>query len=239
MKIGKIYDKLAESYDYRQNNPTTKIIRKKEITLLKRFAFGRMVDIGCGTGYHMKYIKNCIGIDISKKMLKIAKVKNTNIFLIGNSSFLPFKDASFNTIIMMFATLNLCDLEKSIREMGRVLKSDGIVILSVASIFDNGYSFFEKLRKDKPKERLIGIQKHKIKMKLFERGEIINAFEKIGFKLEYFNSLFIFFKPRWGDFTPLSKKERLSLFLEKIFPIKKYGCMYFFVFKKIFQKEHQ
>jgi ubiquinone/menaquinone biosynthesis C-methylase UbiE len=233
MQVGKTYDKLAEMYDCRQDNPTTKIIREKEIRLLKKFTSGQILDVGCGTGYHLERINKGIGIDISKGMLKIARRKGVKKLVIGDSIRMPLKDESFETAIMMFATLNICDLNRTLKEMNRVLKPNGRVIISVASVFDNGYSFWEKLKKSKPKERWVGIQKHRIRMRLFKKEEVIDEFQRNSLQIEHFDSALVFLKPRWGDFAPLSIREKLSLSLERILPLKELGCIYFFVFRKI------
>ena len=74
-----IYNKLADTYDFRSNNPTTLLVRKKENKLIEKFAEGRVLDFGCGTGYHLslffpkkslqaiqkKGITDMIGLDIS------------------------------------------------------------------------------------------------------------------------------------------------------------------------------
>ncbi len=59
-KNREIYNHLAESYNQRQDNPATERLRKKEISLIKEFASGLVLDLGCGTGFHLDFYKNII-----------------------------------------------------------------------------------------------------------------------------------------------------------------------------------
>lgn len=230
MNLRKIYNKIAKIYDLRHENPSTKRVREKECSLLE-YVKGNTLDVGCGTGYYLKKLENCIGIDISEEMLKIARKHGTVIQ--ADSSNLPFKNETFKTVLCMFSVLNVCDWKSTIKEMSRVLKKHGFCIISVASVYDNHYSFFEKLKISPPEEKHVRIYKQKMKLRLLGKNEIIEEFERNGLIIEKFDSTFIFQNPRWGDFTPFSLIEKIRLFLEKIIPLKDYGCMYFFVFKKI------
>ena len=114
-----IYNKLADTYDFRSNNPTTLLVRKKENKLIEKFAEGRVLDFGCGTGYHLslffpkkslqaiqkKGITDMIGLDISENM--IAKAHKAGIKnLIQSTEALPLKDGKFDTIICLYSVFN-------------------------------------------------------------------------------------------------------------------------------------
>jgi ubiquinone/menaquinone biosynthesis C-methylase UbiE len=230
MNLRKIYNKLAKTYDLRHENPSTKRVREKERSLLK-YVKGNALDVGCGTGYYLNTLRNCIGVDISEGMLKIAK--RFGKVIQADSNRLPFKDETFETVLCMFSVLNMCNWKSTVEEMSRVLKRNGFCIISVASVYDNHYSFLEKLRISPSTEKHMRIYKQKMRLRLLRKNEVIDEFRKNGLILEKFDSTFIFQNPRWGDFTPLSLTEKIRLFLEKLLPFKDYGCMYFFVFKKI------
>ena len=74
-----------------------------------------------------------------------------------------------------------------------------------------------------------------INMRLFEKEEVVKAFENIGMKMIYFDSIFRNQKPRWGNFQKYSFFEKFKIKTEKLFP-KKMGRIYLFVFKKEIQK---
>ena len=83
-----------------------------------------VLDAGCGTGYYTKQlvVNNVYGIDISKKAVKIASKKDSNISFAVSSVFnTPFKDHTFDAIISIFSPL-------AFEEFSRILKDDGIVV---------------------------------------------------------------------------------------------------------------
>ncbi len=148
---------------------------------------------------------------------------------------LPFSSGSFDTVMCMFSVLNMCDYKKAINEISRVTKKGGRVVVSMASIYDNGISLREKKTLEiKPvaKRKKFRIHKHSINIHLFTKEEILSLFSKNGFVIEHFDSVFSLVNPRWGNFRDFSVKEKLMLKLERLLPYKDYGCMYIMVFRK-------
>lgn len=114
----------------------TKIINKyrqnKKITVL---------DAACGLGYGSNILQNktlayVLGIDLDstliKHLIKVNKKNNKIKFLQSDIKSLPFSDCSFDYIVC-FETIE--HLEKkdginAIKEFGRVLKKNGIIIIS-------------------------------------------------------------------------------------------------------------
>lgn len=227
MDIRSIYNKLAKNYNLRQSNPATEILRKKESNLIKEFASGLVLDLGCGTGFHLDLCKNIIGLDVSEKILKLAKRKNKPLIQASIEN-LPIKPNSVETVFCFYGTLNLVGLEKTIKEIQKVLKPNGKILLSATS-----YRDIDKHRSSKQKNiKKFRIENQFIQMQLFEKKEIVKVFEKSGFKLKHFDSVFKIQKPRWGNFQKFSFFEKFKLGIEKIFP-KKLGRIYLFAFAKI------
>lgn len=98
----------------------------------------KILDAGCGNGrtfrlFEGKKIKY-YGIDISKKLLDVAKKENgSGKFILGDVTKLPYKDAFFDVTISI-ATLHHIPSEelrqKAINELYRVTKSGGIVFIA-------------------------------------------------------------------------------------------------------------
>lgn len=96
-----------------------------------------ILDIATGTGEIVKDLlkykpKKIIGIDISENMLNIAKKKcikeiENNIvnFEIAEAENIPFDSSTFDIISIGYGIRNFENLEKSISEMHRVLKTGG------------------------------------------------------------------------------------------------------------------
>lgn len=226
-----MYEKTADMYDYRHQSPTTKLMRKKEKAFLKHIS-GLVLDVGCGTGYHLSFFPEIIGIDISKSMLKHAK-KRKKPLVICSGEKLAFKDKTFDGIVC-FSVLNFCNAEKTVKEISRVIKDNGMVLVSVASVYDKNYSYKEKksLKIDKyHKVKKFYVCREKARMKLFTKKDFVELFEKNGFMLKEFDSLFVRVKPKWNSFVGFSFIEKLLLALERVFD-KKYGCVYFGLFEK-------
>ena len=221
-----LYNYLAKNYDIRQQNPSTSLLREKEKSLIKKYSKGLVLDLGCGTGYHLDLSENIIGLDISEKQLSIAKMKKKPLIQ-GDIQQIPIKIASLNTVLCFYSTLNFVDIAKSSKEVFRILKKGGLTIISITSVSDIDKKGLTKKRNFK-KFRLEG---KKISMQLFNKTEIINCFENLGFKLIKFDSLFRLQKPRWGNFQRFSLTEKFKLKIDKLFPME-WGNFYLFVFEK-------
>lgn len=104
----------------------------------------RILDLGCGTGrttfplFKMGF-ENIIGVDLTPKMIETATGLNeyfdTKIqFRIGDATALKFEDNSFDCVLFSFNGLMTIpgekNREKAIREINRVLKSNGFFIFT-------------------------------------------------------------------------------------------------------------
>jgi ubiquinone/menaquinone biosynthesis C-methylase UbiE len=226
-----LYQKTADVYDVRHNSPTTERVRVLEKALIKKYAKGKSLDVGCGTGYHLGLVEDITGLDPSKEMLEKAKAKGKKLVL-GKGEKLPFKDGSFDTVLCLFSVLNVCDAGKAAREIRRVLKHGGIAIVSVASVWDHTHmGFLRKIRTnpEKFRSKKFRVAGERAKLRLFTRKDFVSLFE--GFSLVEFDSIYRIVRPRWNNFSGFSVLERLLLRMERLLP-KDYGNMYFGVFGK-------
>jgi len=226
-----LYQRTADVYDVRHASPTTERVRAIEKKLVKKYARGKSLDVGCGTGYHLGLVEDMVGLDPSKEMLEKASVKGKRLVL-GKGEHLPFPDGSFDTVLCLFSVLNVCDSEKVAVEIKRVLKPGGVAIVSVASVWDHTHmAFWRKLRTnpEKLRSKKFRVAGERAKLRLFTRQDFLGLFE--GFSLLEFDSLYSLVKPRWNNFSGFSLWEKLLLKVEGIFP-KGYGNMYFGVFRK-------
>lgn len=226
-----LYQKTADVYDIRHSSPTTERVRVLEKALIRRYAHGKSLDVGCGTGYHLDLIQDIMGLDPSREMLEKAKVKGKKLVL-GKGEKLPFRDGSFDTVLCLFSVLNVCDAGKTAREIRRVLKPGGIAIVSVASVWDHTHmSFWRKIRTNPEKFRTknFRVSGERAKLRLFTKRDFLSLFE--GFSLQGFDSIYRIVKPRWNNFSDFSVREKLLLKVERLLP-RDYGNMYFGVFRK-------
>src|SRR4030042_128937 len=225
-----LYRKTADVYDIRHNSPTTERVRTLEKALVMKYAKGRTLDVGCGTGYHLDLVEDITGLDPSREMLEKAKEKGKPLVL-GKGEHLPFKDEEFDTVLCMFSVLNVCDAEKTAQEIKRVLKPGGLAIVSVASVWDHTHmGILQKIRASPEKFRIknFRVTRERGKLRLFTKRDFLGLFSGLG--LVRFDSLYSLVKPNWNNFSDFSFWEKILLRLERIFP-KDYGNMSFGVFR--------
>ena len=100
----------------------------------------KILDIGCGTGQHIKLLTendyNVIGLDNSNEMLKIAKKNNPNTrFILANAlDKKQFSDKKFNVITCYYFTIYYFkDLRKLLENISFWLREDGIFVVHLVN----------------------------------------------------------------------------------------------------------
>ncbi|MFA4886650.1 MAG: class I SAM-dependent methyltransferase [Candidatus Nanoarchaeia archaeon] len=97
-------------------------------TLLKVKKTDKLLDVGCGTGISTNYFKcKAIGVDPSSEMIKLSK----GDLRVACAESLPFKDQSFDIVISITAIQNFTNIKKAVKEMKRVLKPKGKLIITI------------------------------------------------------------------------------------------------------------
>lgn len=120
------------------------LTRRLELEMLRSwisFTKGeRICNIGCGKGILDKIISKKMiaicGLDSDWANVKLARLINENTendFIKGNSEELPFKSGIFDKIICNCALEHFQDDRRTILEMNRVLKPEGLLFLTVDS----------------------------------------------------------------------------------------------------------
>jgi len=130
------YAGISKIYDSYRSYPDDLI---KRIIELGRIGRGKKVlDLGCGTGNIARQIKNnidadLIGVDDSLAMLKVANSKSLEVICtdIDNQQ-LPFRDSSFDTVIVAYVIHQIKNLNFMLSEIYRVLR-DGVLVLLTSS----------------------------------------------------------------------------------------------------------
>jgi len=132
------FDTIARDYDRMNRIMTAGLDRRWRISAVQGL-HGKVLDVACGTGDMavelMKQGCSVTGVDISEEMLAIAKGKVPSATcLVADAEHLPFEDATFDAVTCAFGVRNFVHLEQGIREMLRVLKPGGrMVILELAT----------------------------------------------------------------------------------------------------------
>ena len=133
--------------------------RKKAIKELQSIQPKYILDVATGTAdvalmtYKILQPEKIIGIDISEGMLELGRKKieaaglNNTIFLQqGDSETIHFDDHSFDAITVAFGVRNFENLERGLKEMFRVLKPGGkLVVLEFSKPKQNWFKGFYNL----------------------------------------------------------------------------------------------
>ncbi len=126
----------------------------------KRYKIKHLLDLGCGAGRHCIYLSksgfNVVGVEVSKSALELAKkwareenVKNTT-FLKATMTNIPFNDCSFDAVISISVIHHAVksDIVKTVGEIHRVLKRNGVFLANLTSAKDPRYGIGEKVETD-------------------------------------------------------------------------------------------
>ncbi|GAC30456.1 methyltransferase domain-containing protein [Brumicola pallidula] len=124
-----------------------KQIAEVNLELLSHVIAGRSkfsVDLGCGTGLHTsllaKMSDNCLAIDISHGMLKVAQINNTDmttatnnaiLYCSGDADSLPLQSQSIDVLHSSMALQWCSSPSFAIAEIARVLSTSGSAQLAI------------------------------------------------------------------------------------------------------------
>lgn len=130
------YQGIARWYD-RLFEPLNAKLRAIGLALAELNAGQSVLDVGCGTGSLLAIwrTRGCVvhGIDKSAAMLNVARRKlgDAARLYVGDATRMPFDDAEFDRVTAMLTLHEMRQPERLsvLREMRRVLKSEGRIIL--------------------------------------------------------------------------------------------------------------
>jgi demethylmenaquinone methyltransferase/2-methoxy-6-polyprenyl-1,4-benzoquinol methylase len=143
-QVEKMFDNISKEYDSLNRVISFGIDiswRKKIVKILKKQNLEKILDIATGTGdlaieLCKTNAKEIIGLDISKGMLSVGieKIKNKKLdniikMTVGDSENLSYNDNHFDAVTISFGVRNFENLEKGLKEVYRVLKPSGTLVI--------------------------------------------------------------------------------------------------------------
>lgn len=134
----KVYDKEEEHWTKKEpSNLTKKVVNKYD-------KFDRILEVGCAAGIDTFLLATItkdkiIGIDITEEAIELAKknlkeqpkkIREKVKFEIGDVENLKYKDEKFDFVYSL-SVLHTTDIDKSLKEIRRVLNDDGKAVIYV------------------------------------------------------------------------------------------------------------
>jgi ubiquinone/menaquinone biosynthesis C-methylase UbiE len=130
------YDRFAPWYDWLEGILNVLGLSRLRRKLLRR-ASGKVLEVAVGTGKNLPYYqrdRRIIALDLSSEMLKVARNRVANLslpisFLVADAEALPFRGNSFDTVVSSLSTCTFPDPVGALKEMARVCRREGRVLL--------------------------------------------------------------------------------------------------------------
>lgn len=144
-QVREMFDSIAPAYDFMNRAMTfgiDRLWRRKAVDGLQKKQPESVLDIATGTGdlammLAKRFDKTMVtGVDLSEKMVEIGrrKVEQEGLasrvsLLIGDCLELPFAESSFECVTCAYGVRNFQDLHTGFKEMLRVLRPGGTLMI--------------------------------------------------------------------------------------------------------------
>jgi ubiquinone/menaquinone biosynthesis C-methylase UbiE len=152
-------DGFAESYVQLEQDPYGSCFTYSRMRLerlldayLDRLPAGQaLLDVGCGTGHHMRDLHDrgfdVAGVDGSAAMLEHARANNPGATVLeAKVDALPFEDASFDVVVCIEVLRYLPDPQSCLNELARVLRPGGLCLATATPVANlNGYAVVNRI----------------------------------------------------------------------------------------------
>jgi demethylmenaquinone methyltransferase/2-methoxy-6-polyprenyl-1,4-benzoquinol methylase len=155
-EIWRMFNRISERYDLLNRILSLSLDvkwRKKLTQMLPDRSHQIVLDLATGTAdvilslfKYSNKIKQAVGLDMAPEMLQIGrkKIALQNLqkkvqILPGDAENIPFADNIFDTITIAFGIRNLINVQQGLREMFRVLKPKGRLLVLEFSLPDNRF----------------------------------------------------------------------------------------------------
>mgnify|MGYP001557891083 CR=1 FL=1 len=135
----KFFDKTAEYYDKSLLGWWFRLVQREVLKELELRNNMKVLDVGCGTGYLVEKAAREVdgglirGVDVSPEMVKVAqrriqRIKNAEV-VVADAEKLPYSKKVFDGVVSTLALHHFPDAQVAVREMARVAKKDGKIVL--------------------------------------------------------------------------------------------------------------
>lgn len=150
-----MFNEVARRYDLTNEALTfgqVHIWRRGVVRALNLRPGERVLDVAAGTGGSTAALAETgaevVACDLSEGMIEVGRKRHPELtFVQGDATDLPFEDASFDAVTISFGLRNVENTEKALREMARVVKPGGRLLICEFSrptwpVFNKVYGFY-------------------------------------------------------------------------------------------------
>ncbi|WP_330654527.1 class I SAM-dependent methyltransferase [Intestinibacter bartlettii] len=182
----KYFNNTAKDYDNSHDGKFVNCMYQEIIDRVRNLEGDKILDLGCGNGNIINLLKkerkaDYYGLDISENMIEEAKKKcgEDVKFTVGDSENLPYQDGQFDIIICNASFHHYTKPEVAVKEIKRVLKSGGTLILGDPTVPELVRGFFNKMLPYTDSGDF----------KIYGKKDILPIFEAQGFEIENWKRL--------------------------------------------------
>lgn len=127
------FEEFSDWYEGHRHGGYLELIDDLESDLLRRYVIDRdVLEVGCGPGLVLERIeplaRRAIGIDLDAEMLEEAMARGLEV-VEGDARALPFADEAFDVVCSFKMLAHVPNVEKAVREMVRVTRPGGHLLL--------------------------------------------------------------------------------------------------------------
>ena len=145
-EVAAMFDGVAERYDLTNDVLSlgqTRLWRRGVASAVDAKPGERVLDLAAGTGTSsVPFVQagaSVVACDFSLGMLRVGRSRNPHLdFAAGDGMALPFADGSFDAVTISFGLRNIADTTAALRELRRVTKPGGRLVVCEFSHPTNG-----------------------------------------------------------------------------------------------------
>jgi demethylmenaquinone methyltransferase/2-methoxy-6-polyprenyl-1,4-benzoquinol methylase len=132
-----MFHTVAPRYDFITRAFSYGMDKRWKATLVERAQLPAgpvVLDLACGTGDFSRLIEQrypgsrAIAVDLTERMLQLARQRGVSCAVCGDAGVLPFPDATFDCVFIGYGLRNFPNLEQSLREIERVTRPGGLLV---------------------------------------------------------------------------------------------------------------
>jgi ubiquinone/menaquinone biosynthesis C-methylase UbiE len=145
-ELRETYRRLARWYDLAEALPEALGLRRLRRRLLAQ-ARGNVLEVAAGTGKNFHFYppgRTLVATDLSADMLRLARRRAAQLdrayrFALMDAEVLAFPGRAFDTVVSTLSTCTFPDPVHALREMSRVCRPDGRILLVEHGRSDRGW----------------------------------------------------------------------------------------------------